>query len=253
MSAMPTPGGRLPACLKRALLLFACACACVCPLVAQANDYVVYSPQVVQGQNEVETRAFYYQDGNPTLDGESEYDVSVAHGFTSWWKGEIYFLKGKREPGNGNKLQGYEFENTFQLAPQGEFFVTPGFLFSYEAQTQTGVPNEVEFGPLFERKDGRFTQKLNLIWEHQVGGGASGKPEFRTAYSLAWRYTAPLQPSLEVYLRPSDDAYQMGPVLDGEIYTGTGGELEYAFGAVFGMNRAAPNTTWIARLEYEFF
>lgn len=249
MFKRPYSCGKLSICAKFALLI----CAGALPLAAQANDYVVYSPDVVKGQSEVEARGYYYQGNNSALDGGSEYDFSAAHSFTSWWKAEIYFIRGKREAGGSNKLEGYEFENTFQLAPQGKFFVTPGFLFAYEANTQTGSPNAVEFGPLFERRDGRFTQRLNLIWEREVGGGASGKPEFRTAYSLGYRYTLPLQPSLEVYLRPSDDAYQLGPVLNGELYTSPGGEFEYALGAVFGANRAAPDVTWIARLEYEFF
>lgn len=228
-------------------------CIAALPLAAHANDYVIYSPQVVRGQNEVEARGFYYQDGNPALDGRSEYDVSAAHSFTSWWKGEIYFIKGVRDPGAGNTLVGYEFENTFQLAPQGKYFVTPGFLFSYEASTVSGAPDTVEFGPLVERTDGRVIQRLNLIWEREIGGGASGKPGFRTTYSAGYRYTALLQPTLEVYLRPTDDSYQAGPVLYGELYTGNGGEIEYNFGAVFGTNRTAPDTTWIARFEYEFF
>lgn len=220
---------------------------------AQANDYVIYSPRVVAGQNEVEARGFYNQDGAATQNGGSEYDFSAAHSFTSWWKGEIYFIKGVRDPGAGNQLVGYEFENTFQLAPPGRYFVTPGFLFSYEASTQTGQPDDIEFGPLFERQDGRFTQRLNLIGERQIGGGASTKTEFRTAYSLSYRYSAPLQPTLEVYLRPDDDSYQAGPVLYGELFTPTGGEIDYNLGAVVGVNRAAPDVTWIARFEYEFF
>lgn len=236
------------------LTVVAAAVVFLAPIAAHAgNDYVIYSPRVVQGQSEVEARGFYNQDGNPAQDGKSEYDLSAAHSFTSWWKAEIYFIKNARDPGAGGHLSGYEFENTFQLASPGKYFVTPGFLFSYEAQTQTGVPNEIEYGPLFERQDGRVTQRLNLIFEREVGGGASGKTEFRTAYSLSYRYTARLQPALEVYLRPDDDSYQLGPVLYGELYTHGGSEIGYNLGAVFGANRAAPNVTWIARFEYEFF
>lgn len=235
--------------LKTILLLHVAAL----PLSAYANDYVIYSPRVVQGQNEIEARGFYYQDGNPALDGQSEYDISAAHSFTGWWKGEIYFLKGARDPSAGSKLVGYEFENTFQLAAEGKYLVTPGFLFSYEANTATGAPDTIEFGPLLERTDGRVTQRLNLIWEREIGGGASGKTGFRTTYSAGYRYTALLQPTLEVYLRTTDDSYQVGPVLHGELYTGDSGEIEYNLGAVFGTNHAAPDTTWIARFEYEFF
>lgn len=223
------------------------------PIAQAGNDFVIYSPRVVQGQNEAEARGFYFQDGGASTDGEYAYNVSAAHTFTPWWKFEVYFLNAERQPGATPHLVGYEFENTFQLAAQGRFFVTPGILFSYEPSTVAGQPDSVEFGPLFERQDGRFTQRLNLIWERQVGGGAAGKPEFRAAYSLVYRYRAPLQPALEVYLRSSDHSYQLGPVLYGELYGSRGGELGYNFGAVFGANRHAPDVTWIARVEYEFF
>lgn len=239
--------------LRLGILATATLLVLAAPATASANDYVVYSPRVVQGQNEVEARGFYDQDSSPSRGGSSEYDVSFAHAFTSWWKPEIYLLRGVRTPGSGNHLAGYEFENTFQLAPEGEFPVTPGFLLSYEANTQTGKADVVEFGPLLERQDGRFTQRLNLIWERQVGGGASGKPGFRTAYSLSYRYTALLQPAVEIYLRPTDHSYQAGPLLDGEWTAPTGREIEYNIGAVFGANADAPSVTWLARVEYEFF
>lgn len=234
------------------LPLFTALCLTV-PAVAMANDFVIYSPKVAAGQNEFEARGFYYQDGNPGTDGEFGYNVSAAHAFTSWWKPEIYFLNGEHEPGGVTRLEGFEFENTFQLAPVGRFFVTPGFLFAYEASTVAGAPDKAEFGPLFERQDGRFIQRLNLIWEREIGGGASGKPGFRTTYSLTYRWRLPLQPTLEAYLRPSDDSYQVGPMVYGELYTSGGVEIEYQLGAVIGTNRAAPDTTWIGRFEYEFF
>ncbi|MDE2150533.1 MAG: hypothetical protein KGJ55_12060 [Gammaproteobacteria bacterium] len=223
---------------------------------AAANDFVVYSPSLVQGQNELETRAFYFQDGNGSKDdGEYEYNIAAGHTFTSWWKSEVYFVNVKRDTAAGEtpKFDHYEFEQTFQLAPVGKYFVTPGFLLSYEPSTRSNTPDTVEYGPLFERQDGRFTQRLNLIWEREVGGGASGKPAFRNTYSLSYRWRPTLQPAMEVYLRYSDNNYHLGPMIYGELNTPYGGEIEYKVGAVFGVNRDTPNATWIARFEYEFF
>src|SRR5215472_14462940 len=83
---------------------------------AQASDdFIVYSPYVTDGQSEVEFRGHQQYDGDPGLDGERAYLVSVAHAFSSWWKPEIYLGRYERDPGSANTFEGYEFENTFQL------------------------------------------------------------------------------------------------------------------------------------------
>ena len=223
-------------------------------LGAHANDYVVYSPLVVQGQSEVEMRSYADRDPSPALQNMNETDLSVAHAWTSWWKAEAYFWKESNTPGSSLHQLGYEFENTFQLAEEGKFWATPGFLVSYEASGRAGVPDNLELGPLLERQDGLFTQRMNMIWEHEIHPQFTAKPGFRTTYSVSYRYSDPWQPALEAYLRPTDSSYQLGPALYGEIHLGhQGGEMEYQVGWLLGTNRSAPDTTWVARLEYEFF
>lgn len=219
---------------------------------ANAGDFIVYSPHVTQGRSELEFRGFGYRDGSSSLNGTRGYNFSAAYGLTSWWKPELYFASFEREPGGHTKFSGYEFENTFQLAPTGKYWADAGFLLSYEHPKGRNVPDVVEFGPLFEKTIGRFDQRLNFIWEKQVGGGASAKYEFRSAYHINYRYTSLVRPGLEAYYRPSDHARQLGPVLDGELYTSTGHELGYSAGVLFGLNHDAPNQTFVVRLEYEF-
>jgi hypothetical protein len=232
-------------------LLAVCLC-CAAPQ-ARSDDFVVYSPYVTQGQSEVEFRGYSFNDGSETLDGERGYAISIAHAFTDWWKPEIYLGEYQRQPGQGTELVAYEFENTFQLTQQGEYWVDMGFLASYEYATQPGETSTLEFGPLFEKRSGRYVQKLNFIWEKQIGGGAENIYEFRTAYSLSYQVKRWLAPGAEIYLRPHDNAYQIGPVLYGELVNSKGSELEYSAGVVFGANPGAPNQTFVLRLEYEFY
>lgn len=220
---------------------------------AQANDFVVYSPYVTRGQSEIEFRSYSFIDSSDALDGERGYDISIAHSFTDWWKPEIYLGEYQRQPGQGTELVAYEFENTFQLTQVGEYWADIGFLASYEFATQPGEISALEFGPLFEKRNGRFVQKLNLIWEKQIGVGAGNYYEFRTAYSLSYQVRQWLAPGAEIYLRPHDNAYQIGPVLYGELVSSKGSELEYSAGVVFGANPGAPNQTLVLRLEYEFY
>lgn len=221
---------------------------------AQADDdFIVYSPQVTLGQSELELRSVQSRDPDPALNSVLDYELSVSHGFTDWWKSEIYLAEFERTPADGNHLLGYEFENTFQLTDPGEYWLDAGFLASYEHRGQPGDVSRVEFGPLLERRDGRFDQRMNLVWEKQVGGGADGKYEFRTSYALSYTVEPAFAPGIEVYIRPSDNSYSIGPVINGEIATAHGNEFEYRFGVVFGVNPGAPDQVFMAQLEYEFF
>ncbi|MGH8282425.1 MAG: hypothetical protein ACRESE_01080 [Gammaproteobacteria bacterium] len=192
-------------------------------------------------------------DSNLALDGQWGTVLSVAHSFTDWWRPEIYLAKYKHTPAQGTQYSGYEFENTFQLTPTGEYWADIGFLASYEHNSPADNPSELEFGPLFEKRAGRFVHRLNLIWEKQIGGGATNFYEFRAAYSLSYQWHQAFAPGLEVYYRPHDDARQVGPVFYGELASAQGNELEYSAGVVFGVNRGAPDQTFVLRLEYEFF
>jgi hypothetical protein len=222
------------------------------------NDYVVYSPYVTQGQSEVEIRAAAYRDSSVVLDDLNGQVVSVAHSFTDWWKTELYLGEYAQLPRQSSQLVAYELENTFQLAPAGEYWADPGFLFSYEYATHNGEANALEFGPLLEKRSGRFTQRLNLIWEKEIGTGAERGYEFHSAYSISYQIRQWFAPGMEAYFRPADTnadnkAYQLGPVIYGEYAFGAGNELEYSAGVVFGLNAPAPDMTFLLRLEYEFF
>ncbi len=217
------------------------------------DDFNVYSPYVTEGQSEVEFRGHQQSDNSdPALQGERAYEVSLAHAFTSWWRPEIYLGAYEREPGRSNVLDGHEFENLFQLSDAGQYWADFGFLASYEYKSQPGVTSKLEFGPLVEKQDGRVRQRLNLIWEKEVGGGADRKYEFRAAYLMTYSFSPAVAPGVEAYYRPADDSRQMGPALYGEIPTSHGNEFEYSAALLLGTNQAAPDRTLVLRFEYEF-
>lgn len=222
--------------------------------VAQADDFIVYSPHVMATQSEIEWRGYQYDDPRAGIHGGSAAELSVAHAFNDWWKSEIYVAEYKQTPGGPGRLIGYEFENTFQLTQPGEYWADLGFLAAYEHPTVAGKPDAVEFGPLIEKTVGRFEHTFNAIWEKQVGASAAGKYEFRYSYSGTYALSKGFRPGMEAYGRPGDHAYQAGPVVAGEWHVpGTTGNLEYRIGVVLGLNAAAPRRTWLARVEYEFF
>jgi hypothetical protein len=220
------------------------------------NDFIVYSPSVIQGQSEVEVYGFNSQDGRSNLNGASGYNISAAHTFTSWWKAEVYVGQFSRPAGGTTHPSGYELENTFQLTSEGEYWANLGLLASYAHSKQEGVPSVVEFGPLLEKMSGHINQRLNFIFTKQIGAGADNTYSLRSAYSVGYNINAgraTYTPGIEVYIRPADNAYQIGPVFSGELRSRGGTELEYSVGVVFGINPGAPSKTLLARLEYEFF
>lgn len=231
-----------------ALLLLAAAAS-----ARASDDFNIYSPHVTEGQSEVEFRGHQQSDNqDPSLQGERAYELSFAHAFTPWWKTEFYLGMYEREPGSPNTYAGHEFENIFQLTDTGHYWADVGFLAAYEYKAQPGEVSTLEFGPLFEKQSGRLRQRLNLIWEKQLGGGADRKYEFRSSYLMTYRFSAPFAPGFEAYYRPADDSRQLGPALYGEILTGRGNEFEYSAALLFGLNHAAPDRTFVLRLEYEF-
>jgi hypothetical protein len=232
---------------------FLAACLLTAGNAARADDFIVYAPYVIASQSEVELRGYRYADGRPELAGSAA-EVSISHGVTGWWKPELYVVEYQQAPNSGHRLQGYEFENTFQLSPPGKYWADLGLLASYEYNTIANTPDAIEFGPLIEKTWGRFAHIVNLVWEKQVGAGAGRNYEFRYSYSGTYAVSQALRPGLEAYGRPADHAYQAGPIVAGEWHVpGTSGNIEYRAGVVLGLNAAAPRQTWLAQLEYEFF
>ena len=237
-----------------AMALILVALSGLASLQARADDdFIVYSPYVVQDQFEVELRGVQFRDSDSALNTTRDYELSVSHAFTGWWRPEVYLGAFERTPADGNHLLGYEFENTFQFTDPGEYWLDLGFLGSYEHRGRPGDVSKVEFGPLLQKRSGRFDQRLNFIWEKQLGSGAESKYEFRTSYAINYKIESAFAPGLEVYLRPADNSYSVGPVINGEIASTQGNEFEYRFGVVFGVNPGAPNQVFMAQLEYEFF
>ena len=140
------------------------------------DDFVVWLRLAsLQPRPGFELRGYRYDDARANFKDGNAAEVSIAHAPIDWWKPEIYLAKYERVPGSVGRLIGYEFENTFQLTQQGEYWADVGFLASYEHTTVAGAPDAVEFGPLVEKTTGRFAQTFNFIWEKQVRAGASGK------------------------------------------------------------------------------
>jgi hypothetical protein len=224
-----------------------------CVGLARADDYNVYSPYVIASQSEIELRGYHDVDSRANVGGAAA-EVSIAHSVNSWWKPEIYIAEYQKDPGSAGRLIGYEFENIFQLTDPGKYWADFGLIAEFEHLTIAGGHDAIEVGPLIEKTMGRFAHIVNLIWEKEIGSGASANYGFRYTYSGTYAVSQAFRPGVEFYGRHADNSYQAGPIVAGEWHlAGTTASLEYRVGVVLGLNADAARQTWLARLEYEFF
>lgn len=210
----------------------------------------IYSPHVTQGQTEFEVRT-----SNEHASGANEQNLvfAAAHAFTSWWRPEIYLARYERADGQ-TVFAGTELENVFQLSPAGLYWADIGFLLAYEANPSWLESDKLEFGPILEKRSGRTLHTLNLLWERGVGPESTAEYEFEAAYRFRYEHRKLFAPGLEFYAAPEEDAYRAGPVFHGErVWGSLGRELEYDAGFLFPLGNAAPDWTFVIRIEYELF
>ncbi len=223
------------------------------PAAHAGDDYVIYSPRVKQGETELELRGFNTRDANPDINQTGMFGAAIAYSPTSWWKTELYngpFVYGPSIA--GTHYSGWEWENFFQLAPHNAYWADIGFLMAYVRNNQAGLPNTLELGPLLEKETEATLQRLNLIWEKQVGVDLVGKFNFRATYMADYKLEDAFAPGIEAYYRPADNAHQLGPGFSGEIHVGHEKSLEYSSALLYGLNQGAPARTFVFRLSSVF-
>lgn len=223
---------------------------------ALGADYTVYSPNVVRGENELEARG-HSSWGTGEEGSVQELRLAFARGLTGFWATELY-LTSEQEAGGGLEVHEVEWENRFQLTPQGKYWLTAGLL--TEIEYERGGQYEVKFGPILSKDFGRFTTLLNVLFAHEYGNDAESGVELSYRARLEYRWQPAFSPLIEAYGEPvgrtgawGEPHNQIGPGFTGELGLGAGESLHYGAVVLFGLSAAAPDTTLVLRMEYEFF
>lgn len=229
------------------------------PASAQAGDYQVYSPNVVKGEKEVELRGFNSWGTNKHSGADKAARFAVGYSPTDYWATELY-VGAEREPGESLKVEEYEWENRFQLTPQGKYWADMGLLSEVEIPRFSHDPYEVKVGPTFAKDFGRFTAQLNLVAAHQYGTNAEPGVELSYRSRLQYRYKRLISPIIEAYGQPvgkigawGRPRHQIGGGVTGQLVLGGGKNLRYSAVVLVGASNSAADTTGVVRLEYEFF
>ncbi|MGH8273594.1 MAG: hypothetical protein ACRES9_04960 [Gammaproteobacteria bacterium] len=134
-------------------------------------DYAVHSPNVEQGENEIEWNGFASWGTNPESGAIQGSKFEFGRGMNDFWYSEIEF-NSEKEGGNNLRPTELEWENRFQLTPQGKYWLDTG-LYS-EIEYQRGGAWKITVGPPGAPRT-------------LIGPGLTGKIRLAEGQGLHWR------------------------------------------------------------------
>ncbi len=228
---------------------------------ARADEYKIYSPLVVKGENEFEFRAYDAQDSSPQLNGDQQYRVSYERGVTNNWVTEIYAVMAN-PPGGNFHTHNIELENRFQLTPMGKYWATLGLYQALEIPTHAGIPYDLELMPLIQVQSGRRLAIANLDFERSFGTNRERGTIFSYRLLLEYKLYQAFSPALEFHGEPGplgsfhpleDQDHEIGPAIYGVSYFRNYQTINYSTALLFGATPASPDVRIVFRFAYEFF
>lgn len=215
----------------------------------------VYTPHVEKGETEFELRGGYRDFNAAANEYASVFDI--GYGVTDRWKTELV-VEYSGETGGSHTFEAWEWENIIVLTEQGEHWVDVGLFAEYE-HAFAGV-DEIKIGPLFEKEIGSTVNNLNLLFERQVGDGASNDVELDYAWQTRWRGNEKLEWGLQGFGGLGElgdlgagDKHSIGPALFGTRRLSSGNKIGYNAAVLAGLNQAAPDLTLRFELEFEMY
>lgn len=227
---------------------------------ARAAPFKVYSPIVESGVTEIEYRGFRDFDRREAVDRSQTHKLGVGHGYGIWWT-EIYGEL-EKEGGESLKIESFEWENLFQLAPQGKYWADTGVLVEYERAAHGSDPDKIVVAPLIEKELApKLLATLNLRFGREIGSNAASGVGFEYAARLKYNYHPHFEPAVEFYGDPGrvnhfagreEQSHWIGPALYGKAKLNPGHALVYSAALLFGTTREASDRRAVVRLEYEF-
>lgn len=227
---------------------------------SDAATLKVYSPAVEQGAFEFEAKGWYESNIDGGKEDKQKHLLSAGYGVTNFWFTEG-ILEFEKEGDGSLKLEAFEWENVFQLTPQGKYWLDLGFLAELEFPKEGDHPEEFIFGPLIQKEIGRTVHTANILFEKQFGTNAADGVALLYAWESRWRVNQYFEPGFEAFgefgeighFNPGrEQEHRIGPMFAGRIDVGKkGGYIKYVLGALVGLTHNSPELTLNWRIEYE--
>jgi len=226
-------------------------CALTLATTALADGLVVekvYHPYVDALESELEYRSVV-QDTQPGKRNLAQvHQLSLGRSLGSRFFFEAY-LVGAKNRASGFEVEAWEAEMKWQLTEQGQYGIDWGLLFEYEDERRRDA-HEFSTGLLAEKELGIYSATANLWVINEWGKDVIDEVETTFSLQLRRRSSAAFEPGIELYA--GQDHRGIGPVLQGNIRTGTRKSLHWEAGAILGIGSKSPNNTWRFLMEYEF-
>jgi hypothetical protein len=226
-------------------------------VIAGPADYV-YQPRVEVGERELDLK--FGTTGDSPNARQSAASVGVGYGATEWWFTEFY-VKYKREDGQGTKFDAIEWENKFQLTETGKYPVDLGVLVEVERPQDRAEGWEVKLGPLFQTEFGKLQANFNPLLQRSYRIEGPSRTQFMYQWQAKYRWQKQLEPGLQgfgemgqwnTWAPREEQNHRAGPALFGKISLGGRSALQYNVAWLFGLSRAAPDHTLRVQTEFEF-
>lgn len=230
------------------------------PAPAHAT-HKVYYPTVEKGETELELRGHITSDSDSALRNEQKYKIGVGHGINNFWFTELYGEVEKPAGVDNYEMESVEWENLFQLTPQGKYWADWGFLIEYSKARESGEPDKTALTPIMQKQLGQDLLTVNLTFENQSGDNAADGWQFAYAWQYRWHGDRKMEIGLEGYgetgdvddFNPTDEqVHQVGPAIFGKLKTASGHAWKYGLGLLAGLTSATPAATLTGLFEYEF-
>ena len=215
---------------------------------------VVYLPIVEKGETEIEYRGGWRQ-----FDGGREEHASIVElgrGVSDHWFTEIE-LEQSFENGGPNHLESLEWENIFALTERGKHWMDFGIFASYEHTFDPQHPDGFKIGPMFMKDIGPVTANLNLLFEREVGKGASHDTVLGYTWQVRWHGSEAFEVGAQglgelgaIGHLGQEQSHIAGPAVFGRHRYG-GNTVKWNAAVLGGLDRAAPDVTIRTQIEIE--
>lgn len=244
----------------RKKLLAALFCVASNSVFAGAADYI-YMPTVEFGEREIDVK---FGQAEPLASDRTQV-TSIGYGVSARenWFTEIY-LKDERD--SAGKIMLAEWENRFQLTETGRYPIDFGIVTELEIPISGTAPKEVKVGGLFQTEFGKLQLNGNILFERAFGQPDENGVPFNTSLNYQWQAKYRWQPELEFgvqgfsgmgkwndWSQQKLEANNIGPAVFGKIKLENRRAIKYNAAWLKGSNTNAPNHTFRAQIEYEFF
>lgn len=237
--------------LKNSIATIAAMTLLVTPTAAYATKTIT-SPYVHEGEGSVEWKGGYAIDDDD--DNSWEMEGSVSYGVTRFWETEFGVAGGDPGRGKDADFNALIWENKFQLAEPGTFWIDPGVKLEYERSLQGG-PDEIQAKLLLAKSIGAFSNLANFSIAREIGDDSEDEFEYGFSYGLSYEHSNDLAYGVEWYSDFGDfdgdfddQGHQVGPA----VYGNAAGLFEYEAGVLLGVSDAAPDALFKLVLEKEF-